>query len=135
MPRTPEQEAAAVNMLAFLIRHPDQHDQDSWVCGTTACAGGTVLLQNGYTRLALAPLHGRGEGHFSSWWFADPDGEPLDGSVSERAGEILGLTDQEIARLFYAHSEEFWPIALDVFGRRTMRKAEARAVTLDLASG
>jgi PAS domain-containing protein len=41
----------ARDALAHIEAHPDQWDQDTWICGTTACLAGWIVLRNGWTPL------------------------------------------------------------------------------------
>lgn len=64
--------------LAHIRAHPEEWDQAEWVCGTTAClAGHLVMLGDGATIEDLHRMEGAGDG----------DGP----CISERARQLLGL--------------------------------------------
>lgn len=64
--------------LAYIRAHPEEWDQAEWVCGTTAClAGHLVMLGDGATIEDLHRMEGAGDG----------DGP----CISERARQLLGL--------------------------------------------
>lgn len=104
--KTQEQKTRAYELLDFLEKNPDSHDQNFWVspgpdvafsedwpitaaralneCGTTACAAGwTVLLAGGQMVPSFAKL-GYDTGH-----------------VPRVAGDLLGLDNGERNMLFY----------------------------------
>ena len=43
---TPEGLAVLDAALAHIDAHPDEWDQSAWVCGTSACVAGRIVLQN-----------------------------------------------------------------------------------------
>lgn len=104
MSKTAEQTARAHELMAFLIEHPEMHDQDFWIqfaptwngqdmttalafqqCGTTACAAGwAVLLAGGRIYSGeRSKLNGKSE------------------PINVQARELLGLSVEEAHHLFY----------------------------------
>lgn len=91
--------------MAYIEAHPEMHNQGEWVdldpeCGTAACfAGWAAILEFGdrvinlddecATGFCLPAPHDR-----------DEDGIPL--SMSEQAGNLLGLTRRQSWTLFCA---------------------------------
>lgn len=98
-------------VVAYITKYPEQHNQDSWfyaetagdfyvestlprgsLCNTTACFAGWTLVLN------KVPLH------FSvTKYSADETSvtvSPSSGSWQIEAQEILGLTDREAEKLF-----------------------------------
>jgi hypothetical protein len=43
---TPEGLAVLDAALAYIDAHPDEWDQSTWMCGTSACVAGRIVLQN-----------------------------------------------------------------------------------------
>jgi hypothetical protein len=72
----------------FIKANPDQHDQESWHCGTSACiAGHASLLHGAYLR----------QGRYDPEMWAN--GRPV--HTSGYAAEVLGLTGRQASYLFY----------------------------------
>jgi len=76
--------------------HPDEHDQSTWICGTTACAGGRAAMLAGWEPVytEIIPT--------AAWRVinpADPHGAPQ--KIARVAQEWLGLDDYTASRLFF----------------------------------
>lgn len=72
----------------FIKANPDQHSQESWHCGTSACIAGHAALLHG------ASL--RNSTYGPEMW---ANGLPV--ATSAYATEILGLTHRQASYLFY----------------------------------
>lgn len=70
--------------------HPEQHDQWSWICGTTACIGGRTCLLRGW-----APQVRPGDDHVYSVVKGG-----VERHVADAARELLGLDAATAQRLF-----------------------------------
>lgn len=72
--------------IAHIDAHPEEHNQREWVCGTTACiAGHMVMLADGLTFAELNDFR-EGTGRFEAGWSDLP-------TVSGRARELLNNDD------------------------------------------
>ena len=98
-------------VLEHITAHPEEHDQNYWGyrslllgCGTTHCIGGWALVLSG------ADLAWATSGDLA---LAVVDGQvsvPLTG-----AQKVLGLTDGEAGRLFYAKNlDRAWVVVEDI---------------------
>lgn len=84
----------AVEVLAHIEMHPEQHDQSIWIyeshegaCGTTACfAGWTVLLAEVKVQFSLT---------YGGYLCANGK------TVHEVARDLLGLSSEQAYNLFY----------------------------------
>lgn len=88
--------------LAYIEAHPQEWDQTTWHCGTTACfAGHAALLDGAEWAPANVPI-----GELVLARDDDPDLNVLvlDGTpsvfVDDRAQRILGLTEYQATELF-----------------------------------
>lgn len=44
-------------VVAHIEAHPEQHDQTTWFCGTTACIAGRTALMSGWKPYSFKPGH------------------------------------------------------------------------------
>lgn len=86
--------------LNHIEHHPEEHDQEKWICGTTACfAGHAVLIDGG------VPAPDRNGVFVKARDDDDPEcviqrlGGPVT-AVRDRAIRILGLTCRQAGDLF-----------------------------------
>lgn len=91
---TPETQTMAQRVLDYIHEHPEAHDQkqffnDTASCGTTMCIAGTALFLE--------------YGIQSDYEFFDRN---FEGSFTNVAGRLLGLTDYEAEDLFYKMNNE-----------------------------
>lgn len=86
--------ALAQEVAEYITDHPDEWDQGSWGCGTTACFGGRALLMTG--RAVMNRDHHRGD----FLRFADGTYEQTLG-FSGVAGDLLELDFRAAYGLFY----------------------------------
>ncbi len=84
--------------MEHITDHPEEHDQEKWLCGSFACFAGRAAVLAGATDLG----DGRVRGIL---------GDRIeDKHVSDYAQRLLGLTDGEAARLFSAYNDA-WDLA------------------------
>lgn len=77
-------------VLAYCRDHPKQHDQEIWLCGTTACYAGYTALLNGWRPYGTLSIIGTSR--------VKKGGEVR--YVREVAAEILGLSNPDAEHLF-----------------------------------
>lgn len=106
----------ARRVLAWLVAHPDQHDQASWTgprvfdydvdhevtmkdgalnCGTTCCIGGTIALADGWTWDDVA----------NGKEMPDPDGGTMIETVEDHARRRLAVNVSDAYDLFHCMDE------------------------------
>lgn len=86
-------------VITYLEDHPEEHQQDQWVCGTGACLAGTAALLNDYRRLTYREeVEIKQQGIDPSGLVKDRLG--FDTWVPMAAERVLGLTCDEAFLLF-----------------------------------
>jgi len=85
--------------LAWILDHPEHHDQKNWKCGTKMCVAGVAIMLNTVDEAKLSDLVENSNKLRSAWRKAQDDNEG-----NERQGrEILDLTLSQSRRLFSAY--------------------------------
>lgn len=87
--------------LAYIEAHPEEWDQKTWHCGTTACFAGHAAALNGGEWLGRGSdsLIARDDDPAEDIWAATED-RPAIVEVDRRAKRVLGLTDYQAEDLF-----------------------------------
>lgn len=116
---------AFVATLAYIEAHPEEHNQDSWVCETTMCFAGHAAITVGGLQ-QVGP----------STWVRGLNGREC--HVADAACEVLGLStgrrndDQPASRLFYGAEslDDLYRISADILGlaESTLREKVAAVV-------
>lgn len=92
---TPEVQDMARDVLDYINKHPDEHNQATWVCSTTMCVGGTAVVLH-YGNRSLSKIN-RGLG------FLDNNFK----NYSDLAYPLLGFEHKnESCWLFYEMDNE-----------------------------
>lgn len=89
-------EELAYSTLDYIREHPEEWDQDSYFCGSTACFAGRVIL------LALG----------KSWRAYQNRGTGM--STGSLARELLGWTPEQADAVFRCWTDDFTVLELQV---------------------
>ncbi|AER47527.1 hypothetical protein CL96_gp101 [Mycobacterium phage Firecracker] len=118
---TPTPLEMAKIVLDWAEKHPDNHDQDTWgyrgdtECGTTMCIAGTACVVDPNTEVRWLGL--------SMHNMVQVRGARTTTAIEIRAADLLGLDEEQAARLFFdANNKE----ALDLL-RWHIAALESRA--------
>lgn len=85
------------NALDDIAAHPEDHDQSVWICGTTACLAGRIVLRAGWQPVTKDPDYGDDAAYRVT------KGDDID-FVPDVATRIIGLRAQEGAVLWDARN-------------------------------
>jgi hypothetical protein len=96
-------------VLHYIENHPDEWDQETWFCGTTACFAGRALLMSGFEIVDTALLREKIKGHEDYGWLDDfemiDEAGNLVREYTTRAAERLGLNWDDAIMLFNGRND------------------------------